>query len=169
MRSDASLAPSPAALDRVLGLANGLDRQAPEPDPASPFAAVRRLIAVLSFDGRAQPAIAGLRGAAEGYHLAYVSESIEVDLDVAPDDRAAARGLTDQWSVMGQVAGTGQVGATSIALAEPGTLEPVVETVSDAAGIFTINAPGGTYDLLVSLPDGLLILPRLTLAVTESP
>jgi hypothetical protein len=163
VRADASQAPSAAALKRVLDLASGLERAAPRRQ-SNPFAGLRRLVAALGFDGRAQPATAGLRGQIEGYHLVYSREGIEVDLAVAPDDRATASGLEDRWTVMGQVAGSGGTGAVPVALAEPGTLAPLVETVADEEGMFTICAPGGTYDLLVGLPEGVLILPRLTLA-----
>lgn len=156
VRADAALAPSPAALAHVRALAGGLGRA--QPAPASPFAGLRRLVAALGFDGLTRPAFAGLRGADQGYQLAYAVDGIEIDLQVDPPPAGG-----DRWQVMGQLAGTAGVAETDVVLAEPGGDDPFVRTTTDDDGLFSFEAAAGTYDVLLRLPEGLLVLPGLAL------
>lgn len=129
----------------------------------APLAALRRVVAQLTFDSRAAfgPALAGVRGAGASagasYHLAYTSDLADVDLQV---DRLA-NGEAGRWQVLGQVAPTEDVTDASsvrVSLATAGSDVPLVETATDEVGMFVVEALAGRYDVLLQLTNRLLVL-----------
>jgi anti-sigma factor RsiW len=155
--TDARLAPSANALARVRNLAAGL-RQ-PERNRTTPLASLRRIVARLTFDGASQPALHGLRGGTESYLLAYTANGIEVDVEVSPDPTSGR----SRWHLMGQIAGSTDHAGAEVGLAAPGEADPVVRAETDDEGIFSLQAGPGRYDLLLWLPEGLVVLPDVNL------
>lgn len=151
------IAPPAATLDRAKALF-----RARRPATAAPLAALRRVVAQLSFDSRTAfgPGLAGVRGAGAagaGYQLAYTSDLADVDLQV---DRVT-NGDADRWQVLGQVAPTEDVADASsvrVSLASAGSDVPLVETATDEVGMFVVEALAGRYDVLLQLTNRLLVL-----------
>lgn len=117
------------------------------------FESLRQVLATLLFDSRAEPAYAGLRGAASGYQLSFESELGEIDLEVsAPQPGMAERQVRGQLSLSGPAAGI------TVALSAPGQFTPVTTTDADADGLFTLTAPLGRFDVLVASSDAVVVL-----------
>lgn len=150
LRSDDSEAPPAATLVRARGLF-AQRRPAPEANW------LQRVLARLTFDSRAGPALVGARGIGRGYQLAFESDVADVDLELEPGEEPAG----DRWRLLGQVAVHEDAPVAAVRLASPGTTTPVVQTTADEHGLFTLQAPLGRYDLLVSLPRVLLVLPDI--------
>ena len=152
--ADDSVAPPPALVDRVKA-------RFPRPQERTalgPRAALRRVVATLTFDSRGTASLAGARGAAgAGYQLAFASEGADVDLEVTP----LGNGCDGRWQLFGQVAvdeANAEPAPIRVALVASGSERPVAETVADAGGIFAIEAAAGQYDLLVGLANRHLVL-----------
>ena len=96
MRTDESEAPSVVVIKRTIAAFSGGGESQESLGWLEPL---RRRVAQLIFDSRAQPALAGFRGASASYQLAYDSDSRRVELRVSPPQRSAR----DAWRVRGQV------------------------------------------------------------------
>jgi hypothetical protein len=158
VRADARCGPSPAALAR----AKAAFAPAPPAPVAAPVGALRRIVARLTFDGRADGfGMAGVRGGHElgrdSFQVAYESEVGEVDLQVEPEDEAVGT-----WRLLGQLS-TEEERRARVALAPAGGEAAVAETEADPDGMFDLVAASGRYDLLVRLPETELVLPDLNL------
>ena len=86
LRRDDSQAPPADVLARVKALFADR-RMATSPGL---LATAVRMIAELVYDSRPQVALAGVRGAATAYQLAFESERADVDLEVEPDADAGS-------------------------------------------------------------------------------
>ena len=149
-----------AAMERAKGLfARFGPRPAAAPDAASPLAALRRLVASVTFDGAGGVGLAGARGTGDAFTLAYSSEVAEVDLQVEP---IAGQGTGGEWRIMGQITPRDEPDADGVrvGLAAPGG-EPEAWVASDAHGYFALRTAPGRYDILIALPSVLLSLPSL--------
>ena len=156
--ADARLAPPPATVDRAKAIF-----RAPRSPAAAPLAALRRVVAQLTFDSRTAfgPALVGARGAeagaAAGYHLAFTSELADVDLQIDPlPDRDE-----DRWQVLGQVApaeDAADASSVPVSLTAAGSDAPLVQTATDEVGVFVIDALAGRYDVVLQLANRLLVL-----------
>jgi len=151
--TDATLVPSNAALTRVLGLMAG--RQQAAFERPSAFASLKRLVASLVFDGRAAPAMAGLRGATTAYVLRYSLDGLDVDLEIEP----IAGDEHGRWQVTGQIDGPEPAGALALAFAESGSRRPAGDVRTDEDGMFFAELAAGSYDLLIQLADSLVVVP----------
>jgi len=154
-------APVPvAAMDQAKGLfAKFGSRPAQVPERTSPLAALRRLVASVTFDSLGGVGVAGARGSGDAYTLVYSSEVAEVDLQVEP---VAGPGSGGEWQIMGQITPRNQPEADGVrvGLAIPGG-EPEGWVAADAHGYFALRAVPGRYDIVISLPSVLLSLPAL--------
>lgn len=116
-------------------------------------------IAKLVHDTRAQPALAGFRGAADGYQLTFEANELEIDLQIEQSSGSADDGALCQ--VIGQVSTPTGPGAKSIAFTAPGTRESLAEIATDSRGVFSIALPRGRYDLLVEGSGGVVVVSGL--------
>jgi hypothetical protein len=120
------------------------------------LAELKRIVAALVFDSRAQAALPGVRGRAEAYQLSFESDLADVDLEISPPESpAAAR------TIRGQVAPRTADRPGAAALVPAGTPQPVATVEPDAHGMFTVLAEPGHYELLIRLGDRLLVLPHV--------
>lgn len=155
VRIDATLVLSAATVARVKALI--ADRREPAAEPSSMFATLKRVVATLTFDGRSAVAFAGLRGATDAYVLRYAHGEIDVDLEIAPSGDEE----TDHWVVTGQVSAADPTGPLDLAIAMPGSTQPVVQLLSDDDGMFFANVARGRYDLLIRFADHVIVAPDL--------
>ncbi|MHC5026341.1 MAG: hypothetical protein ACYTGR_06215, partial [Planctomycetota bacterium] len=103
-----------------------------------------RVVATLLFDSRAQPALAGVRGADETRQLIYETEAGRLDVTVAAGADAAL-------AVRGQLRASTDGTPGEVVLARTGTEESVAMTRADARGRFGFSVPVDRYDLYVQL------------------
>jgi anti-sigma factor RsiW len=155
VRADAALVPSVDALARVRALIAGRARSRPE--RASVFASLNHVVASLTFDGRSPMALAGLRGGTTAYVLRYALDTLDLDLEIEP----AGGAETERWRVTGQISTPDPVGPRPVAIAEAGSLRPILELATDDDGMFFAELPAGTYDVLIQLDDDLVVAPSL--------
>ena len=131
-----------------------------EPAAAGALAALRRVVADLTFDSRGGFALAGVRsgggGSGRAYQLAYESEAGDLDLQLEPPAAPDAR-----WRLLGQVGLDDDLPGIRVALAAPGGDAPLAETEADPHGVFDLAAVPGTYDLSVALPTAVIVVPNL--------
>lgn len=146
----------PATADAVR---RALATSSPFATPAPDWLAPLRLIARLVFDSRAQLAVAGYRGGAARYQLAYESEPVRLDLQVLPRERSAG----DAWRLRGQVTVHRDAQLGEVALLAERTETLVATAIPDHLGRFKIDSPSGVYDLRIELDDGTrsIVAPRL--------
>ena len=158
--ADDAWAPVPAAaMTRAKEL---FARFGPRPvvvERTSPLAALRRLVATITFDSSVGAGLAGARGVGEAYTLVYSSDVAEIELQVEPSPGGSARG---EWQIMGQITPREELGAEAarVGLAAPGG-EPEAWADADEHGYFSLVTMPGRYDILVALPSALLSLPAL--------
>jgi len=161
LRGDASVDP-PAS---VVARAKRLYRPPRPATPADPFATLRRVLARWTFDSRPglELALGGMRGATPGYRLGFEDETAAVDLLIEPP----AVGAADQWRIVGHVDAapdqprpTGSQERVAVAVRNAAV---TVATDADEHGAFSLLAPTGRYDLLVRLPDHVLVLPDVAI------
>lgn len=149
---DDGVAPSPALLARAKAIFPRRGREA-----VGPLASLRRVVATLGFDSRGGLALAGYRGGgAAGYQLAYESDAGDVDLRFEPDADPAAL-----WRLLGQVGLDNETPGVRVALAEAGSASPAVEAAADPHGVFSAEVAPGTYELTITLPTAVVVVPDL--------
>jgi hypothetical protein len=120
---------------------------------------VDELLGRLVFDSRAQPALAGYRGAEDGFSLTFESEAGVVDVQI---DQAVSEDRTgSRWRLLGQLDSDGDVGGAEVALAPAGSRRPIRHTTADAHGMFNLPVEGGRYDLLIQLGRRTIVLPGI--------
>jgi len=108
---------------------------------------VRRIVAALEFDSRATPAMAGLRGPATEFQLAFTSEVANVDLDMSP----GRSGDGSRWVLRGQVDSEAPAAVRSATLCPIGSPEPVARATLDESGLFKMEVPSGSYELTLEM------------------
>ena len=145
LAADDGVDPSPQLMAR----AKATFSPPPAPAPTRWWEHVEQVIATLIFDSRTQPALAGYRGRGSGFQLSFESDVGLVDLQAEP---AGAPPLADGesgWHLMGQI-DVSEPGATAnVALVRRGQHAPTAEVNADPAGVFSMDAPGGRYDLYI--------------------
>ncbi|RMF84322.1 MAG: hypothetical protein D6744_03285, partial [Planctomycetota bacterium] len=82
MRAERLADPSPGAVAAAYALAAPSDRAVGVVERW--FDQLRHVVATLVFDSRTAPAMAGLRGAGEGYQVSYEAEGADIDVQVQP-------------------------------------------------------------------------------------
>ncbi len=145
LRADDTAPATPAAVRRALNLLQPLD-EVPTPDWRAPI----RLFAKLVFDSRSQLAMAGYRGSAASYQLAFESGPARVDLQILPQDR----GVGERWRVRGQVTVRDGAELGAVTLVAEHTDTAVATAVPDQAGRFKLDSPAGVFDLRIDLDEG---------------
>lgn len=141
-RSDRSGTPPARVIERAKRFF-----QSPGPGSATPkwFEVLQSLIATLSFDSRAEPALAGTRSAdSDRVQLGFTCELGEIDLMLTRDDGATR--------VTGEVM-TDVDGPFDIAVFSQGDPAPVREQKTDGDGIFQFETDLAVFDLLVRIGD----------------
>jgi hypothetical protein len=137
-------APSEAAIERYCSLFSQVQRQ-----PSRAAALWHTVKAVLTWDGRRQVGVQGVRsGAGAAYRLLYATHQAEVELLVEPD----AHGFRTQGEIIAR-----HERAPSGSLALPALIQWFdargavrYETESDASGLFSLrNIVPGTYRLAI--------------------
>jgi anti-sigma factor RsiW len=145
LRADDTVPGSAAAVRRALTLMQSLD-EVPTTDWLAPI----RFFATLVFDSRAQLAMAGYRGNAASYQLAFESEPARVDLQILPQDGTVG----DRWRVRGQVTVRDDAEVGAVTLMAEHTDTALATAVPDQAGRFKIDSDAGIFDLRIDLDDG---------------
>lgn len=153
-RADDTVAPPAATLAAAKQLM--ADQLARKPAAGSGWLeTLRRTVADLVFDSRPRLAAAGLRGAGESYQLAFESPAASIDLEI---ERYVEGGQT-RFRLMGQVTPNAQIAIGTVALSAPGAFVPVTMTQADERGVFSLSTEAGTYDVLITVEDAIVILP----------
>lgn len=155
VRTDEAFAPPAVAVSRAKSLFIP-----PAPSPARDlFAPLRRIVAELVFDsgGGFAPALAGFRGGGDR-HLTYEAESIEIDIQVTPLVEPEG-----EWRVLGQLAADREPGIVALEAVPVGRREAVASTTSDEHGVFELQMPAGTYDVVARFPDAEVVVSDLEL------
>jgi anti-sigma factor RsiW len=155
VRTDATIVPSAAAISRVNALIAG--RRQPAPEQPSIFATLKRVVASLTFDGRSTYALAGLRGSTDAYLMRYAHDEVEVDLEIAPPGEQEI----ERWQITGQVSAAEPTGSFDVAFAEAGRSQPLVGLLSGDDGVFFASLSQGRYDLLIRMPENVIVVPDL--------
>ncbi len=118
---------------------------------------VQRLVARLLYDSRAEPALAGLRGAGTGFQMSFeLPGGAELDLQAEPADEADGA-----WRLLGQVAPVLPRSKLRVSLCRAGSLLPIRTIEADERGAFALRVEPGTFDLHVSMPAGAVVIPDL--------
>lgn len=156
MRTDETEAPSVAVIKRAISAFSGGGESQ---GSLAWLEQLRRRVAKLMFDSRAQPALAGFRGGSSSYQLAYHSDLGRVELRVSPPQRPAQHA----WRVRGQVTAGQRDGGElgSVALLTPGTSHALAVVELDQHGRFKFDTQCGRYDLAVQFGAEALIAPNL--------
>lgn len=121
---------------------------------------VTATVARLIFDSRLQPAGVRYADAGRRIQLAYEADDLDVDLAAEPSataDRSAG------WRIIGQVNPATGSGGIAVAVVMTGKSTAVAETRADERALFTVEVPPGTYDLVLKLPSGVVVLPDIDL------
>lgn len=151
LRADERVTPTAEAVRHTLAML-----QRPEPEPAADWLAPVRVLARLIFDSRSTLALAGYRGSADGYQLAFETDDARLDLQILPRDG-------DAWRIRGQVTLHDEaiLGAVSLMQEPGGTVVAAIEP--DCLGRFKIDSVSGVYDLRIELDEGTrsIVAPRL--------
>jgi len=154
LRTDDRVTPTAEAVRRALGLLH-----VPDAEPGPDWLAPVRVLARLVFDSRSTIALAGYRGSADGYQLAFETDDARVDLQILP---RAGEDL-DAWRIRGQVTlhDDARLGAVSLMQEPRGTVVASIEP--DCLGRFKIDSTSGVYDLRIELDEGTrsIVAPRL--------
>ncbi len=145
LRADDTVPGTATAVRRALMLLQSRD-EVPTPDWLAPI----RLFATLVFDSRAQLAMAGYRGSAASYQLAFESEPARVDLQILPQDGTVG----DHWRVRGQITVHDDAEVNAVSLLAEHTETTLATAVPDQAGRFKIDSRAGVFDLRIDLDDG---------------
>lgn len=153
LRTDDSVAPPPEVVQKARDIFAAT--RAGRPGWAEQL---RRVVAELVFDSRVRPALAGFRGLAESFQLAYAVGATEVDLRCEPLPGSAR----ERWTVTGQVVSQTSL-PTHVTLKRCGTEEVCAAVQTDEHGVFLVEAPTGCYDLVLELPGQAVVLPQVEL------
>ncbi|MBL8877780.1 MAG: hypothetical protein JNG88_01570 [Phycisphaerales bacterium] len=121
--------------------------------------AAKQIIGKLIFDSRSTPALAGVRGAQQAFHVAFESPIAQIDLQITRADESES----SRWMIVGQIDLAGPQMLAGVALAPAGTRNAAVAAQLDAGKMFRLSAPAGTYDLLVSVGDAVVVFENLEL------
>ena len=136
----------------------------PQPHGPGPVEAVVRTIARLIFDSRAQPAYAGLRGAATAFQMTYELSGVPACPGAELDLQAQLTDGEDEgrpWRLLGQVASPQLIGSLRVDVCRAGSLAPIQTVEGDRRGGFVVLLPPGTYDLHLRLAGGVSVVPDI--------
>ena len=155
LQADQNAAP-PA---EVVAKAKAIFASAPSEPAASWLDHLQQLLADLVFDSRAQPAMAGYRGPATTFQLSFECDAANIDLEAEPmTSTVAAPSEKMQWRIMGQVDWEDASSPVQIAVVDPGTENPIAETIADEHGMFDVQVPAGRFDVLFQADDKVVVL-----------
>ncbi len=118
---------------------------------------LRAVVAELTFDSRAQVALAGVRGEAVAHQLTYQAGDLDIDLQLEP----IGEGDNRCWRVLGQVSSEVMPTIVGIELISANSDEAIARTTADEHAMFHCDLPAGAYDLCIHARDGSIILPGL--------
>ena len=160
LRADDGVDPPPPAVAD----AKAIFRPRPAPSGGPSVAdVVADFMARLVYDSRAEPALAGVRGAVTGFQLEYdLPESdAQLELQADVDDEGAD---SRRWRLVGQVSPPASAPPARITLCRAGSLTPIAQIDADERGVFVLKLDPGTYDLHVHLPGGVTVVPDIRMA-----
>lgn len=122
--------------------------------------ALRRVLARLVFDSRAEVALAGFRGVEDSFQLSYESELATLDLecDLSGDPNRPT------WSIIGQIESDTGAGGLNAVLYPTGSTTPVARTVTDEHGVFRMELSAGAYELHVEFPGQVVVFSSVELS-----
>ncbi len=115
-------------------------------------------VASLLFDSRAQPALAGVRGAGVAFQLAYRTDLADIDLHLDPEAGLNDDGAAIRWRMMGQVSSPDGAGGFSVVLTPAGEDTIVTDATADDRGRFELDVAPGCFDLYVTSDAGVIVL-----------
>ncbi|MHC4100930.1 MAG: anti-sigma factor family protein [Planctomycetota bacterium] len=157
LQADDGADPPPEAVARAKAIFEARRDSAGEPSLGD---RVGQLIARLIYDSRAEPALAGVRGAVTGFQLAYEMPESGAQLDLQADvDEGGAD--TRRWRLVGQVSSPEALPAPRVTLCRAGSLTPICTVDADERGVFVVRTEPGTYDLHIHLPGGVTTVPDI--------
>jgi len=146
LQSDDGADPPPEAVARARAIYEPGRLPAGEPSLGD---RVGQLMAKLIYDSRAEPALAGVRGAESGAQL-----ELQADVDEGGAD-------TRRWRLVGQVSSPESLPPPQVALCRAGSLTPICTVDADERGVFVVRTEPGTYDLHIHLPGGVTTVPDI--------
>ncbi len=160
LQADDGVDPPPEAVARAKAVFEPGREPAGEPSLGE---RIGELVARLIYDSRAEPALAGVRGAVTGFQLAYELPESEAQLDLQADvDEDGAD--TRRWRLVGQISSQQPLPPPQVALCRAGSLTPVRTVDADERGVFVVRIEPGTYDLRLHLPGGVNVVPDIRMA-----
>ncbi len=119
------------------------------------------VVGELIFDGRAEPALAGLRGQATAFQTTWrlsPEDGLDLDLQAELVDDGAGR---ERWRVVGQVVSREPLGSLRVDLCRAGSTAPIQSVDSDQRGAFLLHVEPGTYDVYLNLPHRVVVVPGI--------
>ena len=159
LRSDDAVDPPPAVIERAREIFTRLRENAVD----TPWTArLVRAVAELLFDSRAEPQLAGFRGAGDAYRLTFGTDELELDLQVDPSAVDGGSSPTPRCRIMGQLIDD-TAEATSVRFVDHASGAVSVECAPDETGVFDVRLDPGCYDLLVQRRDGVVAVEALEL------
>ncbi len=118
---------------------------------------LRALVADLTFDSRAEVALAGLRGQAQAHQLSYQAGDLEIDLQLDPVGEGDGR----RWRVLGQVSADELPQVRSVQLTAAGSEQVLDEASADEHAMFSLDLEAGVYDLFLDVAGERIVLQGL--------
>lgn len=150
---DDTVAPPAEAIQR----AKAIFRSRPAPAVPSWPERIEAVIASLVFDSRLQPMAVRHAERTGGFQLGFEVEDAEIDLRA---ERLGAAG--NRWRVIGQVSRDGdRPEALEISALPSGTTRPCLVEWADEHAMFTLELDAGSYDLRLSAPGSVIVLPGI--------
>jgi len=153
IRTDDSVAPTTAAVERAMSLF--VRHAAPRKGWRD---LIDRFVATLVFDSRVTPLAVRSASAEDHRQWTFESKGMEIDLQA---QRTVARDQAEGWSITGQVSDASDHSPMPIALFATGADEPLIESHTDAHGMFQFAAPPGRYHVLLMTSQGVVEVPSL--------
>lgn len=154
--ADDGVDPPPQAVAEAKAIFTSLRKPSRAPSLGD---AIAHLVARLTYDSRAEPALAGVRGAATGFQLGYELSEIAARLELQADVDEVGADFR-RWRLVGQVT-SHESAAVRVALCRAGSPAPMIEADADERGVFVLKVDPGVYDLHVHLPAGVAVVPDI--------
>lgn len=153
LQTDDSVAPPASVIEQARALFR--EQRARTTPGESWWESLRRVVAEMVFDGRTQPALAGVRGAATTYQLTFRSDAADVDIEIG----RGGGGEHGPRRLTGQVSPHGGLRVERVGLVEIGAHGPAAWSDVDAGGMFELTSGAGRYNIWLASQDLVLVLP----------
>ncbi|HEB60529.1 MAG TPA: hypothetical protein ENJ06_01770 [Phycisphaeraceae bacterium] len=130
-------------------------RTSSRPRFAEFLASLQRTVADLIYDSSGNLALAGTRGPGMARQLAFASDGLEVDIQLAPD----GEGDDQHWHLLGQVSPPAEDQPALVMLVPQGQDNPAGEAQPDEHGLFSFTAEPGEYEIHLIYGKRLIVMP----------